>query len=148
MTSHTTIQYHPLRAGIHRDLQGQRPKIQIGLVTPHGKVLDKAAFARLSKADRLRAYLLMVYPASRRLASLARVCNVPIRCIATLLRGDLHLGLVQVVGRGTYQATPATPPAHVRLMRGANDDEWGEIDGNKRMPPLSSRDSMDRLRKL
>jgi hypothetical protein len=109
----TAIVYHPARGPGRRAPQAS---VHIGQVTAVGKVLDKAAFATLCASDRLRAYLLMVWPAARSGRLLERLCDASARSIATLLRHDLQAGDIQRLSTGWYRATPTTPPAQVRRV--------------------------------
>ena len=74
----------------------------IGHITPEGRYLDRAAFLRLNPTARLRAYLGLVAPASRRVCTLARVCQVVPGAVVDLFRTDLRLGRVKRVSYGRY----------------------------------------------
>lgn len=80
----------------------------IGEYTPQGKTLDKAAFRTLRPTDRLRAYLLLVWPQSRPRDIISAVCGVHNRNISSFLRHDVRHGRIQKLDKGQrYRAVPA-----------------------------------------
>jgi hypothetical protein len=80
----------------------------IGEQFPIGKTLDKTAFLRLRKVERLRVYLLLAWPGARTFRTISRVCDIKSRDISNLLKGDLRDGVVRRVAPRTLRAEPQT----------------------------------------
>jgi hypothetical protein len=83
--------------------------IPIGQHCPLGKCLEKAPFRALRPTDRLRAYLLMVYPQSRSRVCLGRVTGIPHRAVVAYLQQDLKAGRIIRTEPGRYQVVPINP---------------------------------------
>lgn len=75
----------------------------IGQQCPLGKCLEKATFRALRPTDRLRAYLLMVYPGSRSRVCLGRVAGIPHQSVVAYLQQDLKAGRIVRTALGRYQ---------------------------------------------
>jgi hypothetical protein len=78
----------------------------IGEQTTLGKCLEKATFSRLRPVDRIRAYLLMIYPDSRSRVCIARVTGIRHDALVAQMQQDLKAGRILRVTKGHYQAVP------------------------------------------
>lgn len=82
--------------------------VPVGMRTPQGAYLDRHTFVRLHLAARLRAYLLLAYPASRTTRQLARVCQCTAEDAAKSAYALLHAGFVRRLATGVYRLTDPT----------------------------------------
>ena len=84
--------------------------IPIGQQCPQGKCLEKAPFHALRPVDRIRAYLLMVYPESRARVCLGRVTVIPPGDVVAHMTQDLKAGRIVRTAPGRYQVVPVDVP--------------------------------------
>lgn len=78
----------------------------IGEVTAIGKMLCKRTFYHLTRVNRIRAYLLMVWPESRRSSAIGVVCRVNPRDVRSFLKTDIRDGVMIQLARGQWRAAP------------------------------------------
>ena len=97
----------------------------IGAVTATGKILCKQAFGRLRHVDRIRAYLLMVWPARRRSRAIGAVCGVSPKAVGNFLKPDLRDGVVERDAYG-YRWRRAVPVCVDTERAGGGDTKGGD----------------------
>ena len=82
--------------------------LPIGEVTATGKTLCKKPFRTLKSVNRIRAYLLMVWPESRSNRTIAAVCGIQAKNIGHFLSTDLRDGVMEQPARGRWRAVPVS----------------------------------------